>query len=84
MFEQVGGFLSSGYETRDVDEVIDRIVSTLRAHEEGRSEVDVTSAELDEVRFRMGRRGYDVAAVDQFIDEVTAQLRAYESRVTGG
>jgi DivIVA domain-containing protein len=78
--------LRRGYDQRQVDEFLDRVVSTLR-HVEQVGVPDaaagawaVTAAEADRVSFTQTqvRGGYDEREVDEFLDRIVSTLRHYE------
>lgn len=70
-----------GYEQRDVDTLLDEVIATLRAYEQGgrlarmATADDVLSAQFRSTQFRAG---YETSAVDDFFDTVVATLRHYE------
>jgi DivIVA domain-containing protein len=70
-----------GYDEREVDDLLDAVVETLRAHEAGRHgdarlrAADVESARLTQTQFR---RGYDEREIDEFLERVVATLRHHE------
>lgn len=71
-----------GYSQDDVDDLLDRVQSTLTAAERGGRPVPgdrtITPEEVAAVRFRATKwqEGYDQDEVDDFLDEVVVALRA--------
>ncbi|WP_392543390.1 DivIVA domain-containing protein [Oryzobacter telluris] len=82
-----------GYDEREVDELLDDVVATLRRHEGGGAAeaFRMTSEGLGSARFAVTkfRRGYDREEIDAFLADVIHTLRHHEAggtlpRVTGG
>lgn len=68
-----------GYDQFEVDDLLDRVVRTLRAREGGAPVVDpVTVQEVDAARFTVRRftEGYEQVQVDDLLTEVRAALAA--------
>ncbi|QCR19951.1 DivIVA domain-containing protein [Agrococcus sp. SGAir0287] len=73
--------LRAGYEVDQVDQLLDDVVATMRAHLDGspiarpvRAD-DVAAVRFEVTRFRAR---YDMAEVDGFLDRVQATLAALE------
>lgn len=72
----------AGYDARQVDEWLDRAVSTLLAHQgEVAGVVQLLAEDARDVRFRMlrGAGSYDTQQVDEAIDGIVASLREHEA-----
>ena len=73
--------LRAGYEIEQVDQWLDEVVATMRAHLAGTPEAvsvradDVAAARFGVTRFRAR---YDMVEVDDFLDRVQATLAALE------
>ena len=69
------------YDQRQVDQLLDGVVATLRAYEQGgrlarmTTAHDVLSADFTATKFRAG---YGMPAVDAFLDTLIPTLRHYE------
>jgi DivIVA domain-containing protein len=70
-----------GYDEREVDDMLDRVVAALRYYEQGgRPGPQAPASPARGHRFRSTklRRGYDEREVDDFLDQVIETLRHYE------
>lgn len=80
--------LREGYDMREVDEFLDRIVLTLEERESGRaaSASALTGDTVREHQFKTVRlaEGYDLGEVDTFLDNVTATLDEQPPTVRSG
>lgn len=75
------GMFRSGYAVSEVDDWLDRVVSTLQAYQgEAEGSVELLAEDAQEVRFRVtrGSGSYDMDQVDAAIDSITAALDAHE------
>lgn len=76
------GMFHAGYDAKQVDDWLDRAVSTLLAHEgEAEGDVRLLAEDARDVRFRMlrGAGSYDTAQVDDAIDRIAASLLEHEA-----
>ena len=76
-----------GYDQRDVDTLLDEVIATLRAYEQGGRLARMTTADdVLSAQFRSTqlRAGYETSAVDDFFDTVVAALRHYEGGAASG
>ncbi|MGO1542857.1 MAG: DivIVA domain-containing protein [Gulosibacter sp.] len=73
---------SVGYDQREVDHFLDRVVDTLRKHESGETieRQPVTAATVQSVQFAPTRfrEGYDPHDVDQFLDRLKQAFLDFE------
>ncbi|WP_347754398.1 DivIVA domain-containing protein [Agrococcus sp. ProA11] len=77
-----GGTLYAGYDAHQVDDWLDRVISTLRAHEgEADGDVQLLAEDAQQVRFRMlrGAGAYDTVQVDDVIDRIASALVEHEA-----
>ncbi|MCM0641247.1 DivIVA domain-containing protein [Cellulomonas wangsupingiae] len=71
---------AEGYERSDVDDLLDRVVVTLRAVESGQpSAVTVTADDVGHARFQVTRfrEGYAQGPVDDLLQDVVTTLQAH-------
>lgn len=76
------GMFHPGYDANQVDDWLDRVVSTLRAHQgEADGDVRLLAEDAQEVRFRMhrGQGSYDTRQVDDTIDRIAEALLEHEA-----
>lgn len=76
------GVFHAGYDAKQVDAWLDRVVSTLRAHQgEAEGDVRLLAEDAHEVRFRIhrGTGSYDTRQVDAAIDRIAATLLEHEA-----
>lgn len=82
-----GTVFVSGYAADAVDRWLDRVVSTLRAHEgHPEGELVLLAADARAVRFpeRRGQASYDPQHVDDAIDMIVATLVLHEAAAERG
>lgn len=71
-----------GYDQREVDTFLDRVVDTLRQYETGDvADAPLTTAHVEQVQFAPTRyrQGYDPQDVDQFLDRLAVAFQQYEA-----
>jgi DivIVA domain-containing protein len=71
----------TGYDEREVDDLLDKVVGALRYYEQGgRPGPQAPASPTEGHRFTSTkfRRGYDERAVDDFLDQVNETLHYYE------
>lgn len=71
-----------GYDAQEVDPLIDAVVTTLRAYEQGNpGAATITSAVVSGAGFAQTsiRRGYDPQEVDTLLDRIVTTLYHFES-----
>lgn len=68
-----------GYDEREVDDFLDRVIAALEDHERG-AKPTLTSADVRAAIFATTsfRRGYDAADVDRLLQEAITTLEHYE------
>jgi DivIVA domain-containing protein len=76
-----------GYDMDEVDDFLDRVASTLRAHAEGDGDsIEMLSDDIPARRFATTtfREGYAQLEVDEFLDRAETTLRTLEAAALGG
>ena len=71
----------TGYDEREVDDLLDKVVAALRYYEQGgRPGLQAPASPTQGHRFTSTkfRRGYDQGEVDDFLDQVNEALHYYE------
>ena len=74
-----------GYDQREVDTFLDRVVDTLRHYESGAEvEAPLTKDHVERIQFAPTRyrQGYDPQDVDQFLDRLAVAFQKYEAEHT--